>query len=178
MRSLGELLGNGQPGVRILTTEQPAPQTPLTPPAENPASTSRPALTFNIKRDYPIIGAIILGAVRPVVLISLGKYNYAALGSDIAFSGLSFDLWAFTSLVVFNQELNGRIITHGERLVVPIFTIIHLVAYFALIAAPSITLTRELLFVENLALIAIVAAMLTYVPPTLFLHEKFRGPDG
>ena len=130
---------------------------------------------IRLERDYPVASALVLGIFKPIVLMSMRKYDVVFVGSDLAFSGVSFILWAFIALAVYNQEMpqNGTA-TRGEKIVLGFLVVWYFLLYFVLLALPSNYDSVHQAFADNALLVMLGSAVLTYVPAAMFLRRGFR----
>lgn len=133
-----------------------------------------------IERDTPIFAAILLGLFKPIVLGVFGKYDHAFWASDIAFSGLSFDLWAFISLVVYRHDfvdkgrnVNGKA-TLGERILVGFFGALHFLLYIIAFGAPSSGVQAKEFYENNVVLLIFLSGFATFILPALLVRRVFQ----
>lgn len=133
--------------------------------------------TIWLERDYPVLGALGLWVFKVVFLGGLSVYNFSLVGSDIAFSGLAFDLWAFIALVVFNQPLadDGHA-KLGEKILIGFFTVFHLLLFIALAIYPTTSPATGRWFAANVAAQILVVTFVTFAPPPCYsCDERFYG---
>lgn len=135
-------------------------------------------------RYLPIIATVFLWLVKVAILLSLGQYQTALGPSDVAFSGLSFDLWAFLTALVFNQPLvykeEGDYVSEDyatiqEKVIIGAFIGLHFVIFA--VAAIVVVLNPAMgdVVESNFLPTVLLAAMVTHIPPAMFLQRWFRG---
>jgi len=102
----------------------------------------------------------------------------------MAFSGLSFDLWAIITLVILNQPIGisapattraAKKATRSEKILITFFPFLHLLLFFILAASPANNSVTSTFFMDYFLLIGLITGTATYLPPFLVLHRKFRN---
>ena len=130
----------------------------------------------NFVRDFPLITAALFVFVKLGMFKIVGKYDFVYSPSDIAFSGLSFDLWALTSILMNDQPLESdRPANKAEKSLIVLLPFLHFVTYCAFLFPPSSSTAMYNQFSDQHLLNMVLSAVATYVVPVLLLHRKLRN---
>jgi succinate-acetate transporter protein len=137
--------------------------------------TKKKAPFFRAERDYPIIGALLLLLFKVIVLSSLGVYNKTFFASDVAFSGLSFDLWAIITLIILKSPIGrSASLTNNGKILIILFLFLHILLFFVLASFPVHNSVALMNITKYFMLIGLITGTITYLPPFLVLRRSFH----
>ena len=117
-----------------------------------------------MRKHFPWFFSLLIGALKPLILMLSDRYDLAMIPGDLFYSGLAYDVW-------LSGQLRGedRAIDNTEWLM--ILVLVHLIGHVAFVI---LALSYGEWIVSNLVASLIVAGILTYGGP-LTIAFKPRG---
>ena len=132
-------------------------------------------------RYVPIFGALALWIIKVLFQSLVGDYNLALGPCDIAFTGLSFDLWAYLTVSVYHHPLKyledeepqpKDYATAFEKLLVLGLIFLHI---FLFMIGVKLGMENAVFFEQWFYFLVPFAGFCAYAVPVMYLKRWFRG---